>query len=1220
MASSSSSLSLEEKYDVFLSFRGEDTRDTFTSYLYAALSAKQISTFMDHELERGDEISPTLSKAIEESKISVIIFSKNYASSTWCLDELVQILECKERRGQVVMPIFYGIDPSDVRKQKGSYKIAFSAHEKRFHDRMGMVNQWRAALTEASNLCGLDSKDFRPENKLVQKIIEDISKKLPKYLSSNMHINGHLIGIEKKIKEIESKLCIGIKDVRIIGIWGMGGIGKTTLASAVFQRLSYFQFESYCFLWNVREEYLRCGPNYLRKKLLSELLSDESILRMDTPFVASPFIHDKLSREKVLIVLDDVDSSTHLEALVEGYDQFAPGSRIIVTTRNVQVLIKKEADDIYKLEGLNKNESLELFSLHAFGKSSPSKDYEMLVYHATRYADGNPLALKVLGSFLRSKSTDERKSALNKLKIIPNKDILDVLRISYEGLDKGEQNLFLDIACLINQSFTRDDAEKMLDAGDSFVKIGLTILIEKSLIESCEKNKLWMHDLLRQVGQTIVHDEHREPGKRSRLWDVQDVCHVLERNTGTAAVEGISFNMSRISKDIKVCHAAFSEMYNLRILKIYCDNIDNKKFKLYLPQGLRSRLSDNIHNNKFKLYLPQGLDSYLSDKLSYLQWDLYPLKSLPSKFSPENLVELVLRRSHVQKLWNHHEVKSLPMLRRIDLSYSKLLTELPDLSQSPNLESINLEGCKSLVQVLSSLQNLEKLTYLNLNGCSKLRDLDDISKRAEGYLDVARLEGIKNLWRNFTYLKSCIQILTANLCLYLSQGHISEKFAPNLRCLLLCQTAIETVPPSIGDLSGLVQLDLSFSRKFKSLPSSICHLKSLESLNLFGCGKLKTFPEILEPMKHLRDLQLSFSGIKELPESIENLVSLTDLNMSGCKDLEFLPNGLCNLRNLEKIWLCFCSKVQKLPSLPPSLHQLCMDNCERLKSLPELPSLSLHLSARGCTSLENISNWRDPLLHHLADIIEDTSYNDYIDFYGCEKLDQNTHNTMIADRAVTQILARIKFGSVNLYHSFFYPGDEIPVWFNHQTCGSSINNIMLPPYWNNDDFLALVFCIVFHWNKIENNTVFVNSCKLNFKTIDDGSLYECHNYTSSYKYNKFSSDHVSIWYVGRQSLESSEEMDGLDWPSTCSTEASFHVYPIYPFLDNVNNSESEYGEIKKFGVWFVNKQDMERCDAETERKKKRSFNECCESSGSEAVGSLEEEDEDESRSKKPKLM
>ncbi|XP_015889224.2 disease resistance protein Roq1-like [Ziziphus jujuba] len=167
MASSSLSLVIplkekhefQEKYHVFLSFRGEDTRNIFASYLYEALCANQILTFMDdHELERGDEISPTLRKAIQESKISIIIFSKNYASSTWCLDELVHILECKKKFGQTVVPIFYGIDPSVVRKQNGSYEVAFAQLEQPFKAKDGMekVKQWRAALTEASNLCGLD--------------------------------------------------------------------------------------------------------------------------------------------------------------------------------------------------------------------------------------------------------------------------------------------------------------------------------------------------------------------------------------------------------------------------------------------------------------------------------------------------------------------------------------------------------------------------------------------------------------------------------------------------------------------------------------------------------------------------------------------------------------------------------------------------------------------------------------------------------------------------------------------------------------------------------------------------------------------------------------------------------------------------------------------------------------------------------------------------------
>ena len=103
-----SSPSSQAKYDVFLSFRGEDTRRIFTSHLYDALCQKNISTFMDdEEIKRGDKLSPTLLDAIERSKISIIIFSEKYASSAWCLDELVKIIECKNTKQQIVLPIFF---------------------------------------------------------------------------------------------------------------------------------------------------------------------------------------------------------------------------------------------------------------------------------------------------------------------------------------------------------------------------------------------------------------------------------------------------------------------------------------------------------------------------------------------------------------------------------------------------------------------------------------------------------------------------------------------------------------------------------------------------------------------------------------------------------------------------------------------------------------------------------------------------------------------------------------------------------------------------------------------------------------------------------------------------------------------------------------------------------------------------------------------------------
>lgn len=157
MGSASSSSSC--KYDVFVSFRREDTRDNFTSHLFAALRHKKIETFIDEESMRGDEISP--SNAIEASKISVIIFSKDYASSKLCLEELVKILECKEKNGQIVIPVFYKVDPSDVRRQTGSFGDAFVLHERQFQELPQNVEKWRDGLKKASHLAGLTSMEFR---------------------------------------------------------------------------------------------------------------------------------------------------------------------------------------------------------------------------------------------------------------------------------------------------------------------------------------------------------------------------------------------------------------------------------------------------------------------------------------------------------------------------------------------------------------------------------------------------------------------------------------------------------------------------------------------------------------------------------------------------------------------------------------------------------------------------------------------------------------------------------------------------------------------------------------------------------------------------------------------------------------------------------------------------------------------------------------------------
>ena len=159
-SSPSSSSTPQWKYDVFLSFRGNDTRKSFTDHLYAALKQKGIFTFRDNEeLERGKYISMELLKAIEESRFAIVIFSINYAFSTWCLDELAQIVKCMKETGLTVLPIFYDVDPCDVRKQMGTFEQAFNELAERFKENMEKVKMWRAALREVANLSGWHLQD-----------------------------------------------------------------------------------------------------------------------------------------------------------------------------------------------------------------------------------------------------------------------------------------------------------------------------------------------------------------------------------------------------------------------------------------------------------------------------------------------------------------------------------------------------------------------------------------------------------------------------------------------------------------------------------------------------------------------------------------------------------------------------------------------------------------------------------------------------------------------------------------------------------------------------------------------------------------------------------------------------------------------------------------------------------------------------------------------------
>ncbi|KAJ6865837.1 hypothetical protein NC652_037380 [Populus alba x Populus x berolinensis] len=615
-------------------------------------------------------------------------------------------------------------------------------------------------------LCRLQAS----ESKFIEEIVEDILNKLCKIFPAHP---TNLVGIDEHVRKIESLLDMETQDVRIVGIWGMGGIGKTTIARAVYNKICT-KFEGFSFMANVREELKRRTVFDLQRRFFSRVL-DQKI------WEASPFIKDRLRRKKVLIVFDDVDSSMVLqELLLEQRDAFGPGSRILVTSRDQQVL-NQEVDATYEVKALNHMDALQLFKTKAFKKTCPTIDHIHLLGRMVTYTKGNPLALVVLGSALCDKSREDWYSASNGLGQIRN----------------------------------------------------VEILIDKSLVLASD-NILGMHDLLQEMAYSIVHEESEDRGERSRLFDPEDIYKVLKENKGTKRVKGICLDMSK-SRKMSLKTDSFAGMNCLEFLIFHNPSyFEVEKNKVHLPHA--------------------GLE-YLSNELRYFHWDGFPSKSLPQDFSAENLVQFDFPESKVEKLWSGKQ--NLLNLKGINLSSSRCLTELPDLSKAINLELLKYQNCP---------ETYADIGYLDLSGTSVEKVPLSIKLRQ------ISLIGSKNITK-FPV--------------------ISE----NISVLLLDRTAIEEVPSSIEFLTKLVSLHMFNCKRLSKLPNSICKLKFLENFYLSGCSKLETFPEIKRPMKSLKTLYLGRTAIKKLPSSIRHQKSLIFLELDGAsiKELPELPPSLCIL-------------------------------------------------------------------------------------------------------------------------------------------------------------------------------------------------------------------------------------------------------------------------------------------------------------------------------------